>query len=363
MIYKDDDERFMARCLELAGNGGGRVAPNPMVGSVAVYRGRIIGEGWHRQYGRPHAEANAVDSVADKSLLPKSVLYVNLEPCSHYGKMPPCCDMIIQHRIPRVVVGIKDPFPKVNGTGIERMRAAGIDVRVGVLEDQCRWLNRRFITFHTLKRPYIVLKWAQTTDGYMDNDRPASVPPTWTTGYPSKVLVHRMRAAAASIMVGTHTVERDNPSLTVREWYGKNPLRISIDASLRLDRGSKIFDTEAQTLLFTQKGNEHPACEQQHPAIAGIDLEHEPEEQIFEWLYTHAIQSVLVEGGRMLLDRFLQKNLWDEACVFTSPLMLSDLKGGSGKGLEAPAVSGIVMEKRMIGKDELVCYRNPSGRF
>ncbi|MDP4185415.1 MAG: bifunctional diaminohydroxyphosphoribosylaminopyrimidine deaminase/5-amino-6-(5-phosphoribosylamino)uracil reductase RibD, partial [Bacteroidota bacterium] len=249
------DEIFMHRCLDLARLGAGVTAPNPMVGSVIVHEGKIIGEGFHQRFGEAHAEVNAINSVKDEDLLQKSTLYVNLEPCAHYGKTPPCAKLIIEKKIPRVIIGTVDPFAKVSGRGIQMLREAGIDVTVGVLSEECNQLNRRFFTFYQKKRPYIILKWAQTLDGYIDILRePESYGhPVWITNYLSKVSVHRLRTEETAIMIGTNTAEKDNPSLTAREWTGDSPMRIVLDRDLRLRNTLKIFDDSVHTLVFTKR--------------------------------------------------------------------------------------------------------------
>ena len=231
--------KYMDRCLSLACLGAGDVAPNPMVGCVIVYEDKIIGEGFHQQFGAPHAEVNAIRAVKDKNLLKDSTLYVSLEPCAHFGKTPPCSDLIIEHQIPHVVVGCVDPFAEVAGKGIEKMKKAGIKVDVGLLEAECLWLNRRFFTFHQKKRPYLILKWAQTMDGFLDIDRskPSFGQPTWISNELSRRQVHRQRTEEAAILVGTNTAFKDNPSLTVREWDGQQPVRLVIDRKNRLPAG------------------------------------------------------------------------------------------------------------------------------
>jgi len=242
---------FMQRCLDLALLGIGDVAPNPMVGCVIVHEGIVIGEGYHEKYGGPHAEVNAILSVKNPELLAHSTLYVSLEPCAHFGKTPPCSDLIIKNQIPKVVIGTVDPFAEVSGKGIERMRKSGIEVEVGVLEKKCRNLNRRFFTFHEKKRPYIILKWAQTLDGFIDTDRTETQHPTWITNALSKRLVHKQRSEESAILIGTNTAEYDNPALTVREWTGSQPIRMVIDRLGRLDSSLQIFDGIVPTWVFT----------------------------------------------------------------------------------------------------------------
>jgi diaminohydroxyphosphoribosylaminopyrimidine deaminase/5-amino-6-(5-phosphoribosylamino)uracil reductase len=252
------DEKYMLRCLELAKDGFGNVAPNPMVGCVIVCEGKIIGEGYHQEYGKAHAEVNAIHSVRDKSLLQKSTLYVNLEPCAHFGKTPPCANLIVEHNIPRVVIGCVDSYSEVSGKGIEKLRNAGIEVTVGILENESLELNKRFFTFHNKKRPYVILKWAETQDGFIDVDRPLdksrdTTADNWITSPLSKQLVHKWRSEEAAIMVGTTTVLNDNPQLNVREWKGKNPTRIVIDLQDRLPQTLHVFDKSIPTVSFFAK--------------------------------------------------------------------------------------------------------------
>lgn len=323
-------EIFMQRCLDLALLGMGNVAPNPMVGCVIVFRGKIIGEGYHEKFGHPHAEVNAIRSVRDPEMLAQSTLYVSLEPCAHFGKTPPCADLIIENQIPHVVIGTVDPFARVAGLGIERMQKAGIKVEVGVLEKQCQELNRRFFTFHQKKRPYIVLKWAQTLDGFIDTDRSETQPPTWITNDLSKRLVHKQRSEESAILIATNTAKFDNPELTVREWSGSQPLRMVIDRSLRLDRGLKIFNPKAPTLIFTAND---PPDDSENLKWIKLDFNQNILPQLLDVLFERAILSVIVEGGNILLHSFLRSGLWDEAFVYTGNQFF-------GKGVEAPHISG-----------------------
>jgi diaminohydroxyphosphoribosylaminopyrimidine deaminase / 5-amino-6-(5-phosphoribosylamino)uracil reductase len=308
-------EHFMKRCTELAIKGAGSVSPNPQVGCVIVCDNEIIGEGYHERFGGPHAEVNAIASVTDSKMLSRSVLYVNLEPCSHHGKTPPCTSLIIRSGIPAVICGTADPFPEVSGRGILQLREAGLQVTEGVLHDECRFLNRRFFCFHENKRPWIILKWAQTTDGYIDYRGPEQDgPPGWITSDASRTTVHRWRAEEDAIMVGTRTAAADNPQLTTRAWRGKNPLRIVIDRKLRLPRGLHLFDGSTPTLCFTASD----AC----PEMNGVEFvkvrfDEGLPNAIMSQLYRRNIQSVIIEGGKMLLDSFINEGLWDEARVFT----------------------------------------------
>src|SRR5690554_5115458 len=248
----DLSEKYMMRCIELARLGMGHVSPNPLVGCVIVHRNKIIGEGYHRQYGGPHAEVNAINEVTDHQLLKESTLYVSLEPCAHYGLTPPCSDLIIEKMIPKVVIGTTDPFAAVAGRGITKLQKAGVEVVTGVLEDSCRELNKRFFTYHQKQRPYVILKWAQTADGFIDMERnPADIgTPTWITGPLALTLVHKLRSEEDAILVGTNTALADNPSLTVRHWSGRNPIRAVVDLNRRLPQSLNIFNGKAQTLIF-----------------------------------------------------------------------------------------------------------------
>lgn len=323
-----EDIQYMSRALELAVLGAGEVSTNPMVGAVMVCDGKIIGEGYHQRFGEAHAEVNAINSVSDRTLIPRSTLYVSLEPCCHHGKTPPCADLIIANKIKKVVVAMEDPFALVSGEGISRLREHGVEVTVGVLKEEAEYLNRRFITYHAKKRPYMIVKYARTQDGYIDNDREATTPASWLTGYPCRVLVHRWRAEEDAIMVGTNTVLRDNPSLTVREWFGRNPLRITIDKRGILPQDAKIFSNDAQTLVFTN----------------------ESVEEMLHILYSRGVQSVLVEGGKTLVENLARGGYIDEVREFISPLLLSDLKGAVGKsGVKAPDVPSTILSTQMIG--------------
>lgn len=319
----------MQRCLQLAANGRGMVSPNPMVGAVVVYDGRIIGEGFHVKYGKAHAEVNAIRSVKDKSLLKNSTIYVSLEPCSHYGKTPPCAQLIIESKIPRVVIACKDPFPEVSGRGIKMLEDAQIDVVCGVLEQEAIRLNKEFITAQTKDRPYIYLKWAQTKDGFIDRERvDSSMEPLLISSDFTRMLVHKRRAEVASIMVGTNTVVKDNPSLTTRFWYGKNPARIILDRNGRLSPESKIYDDKANTIIFTeQKANIHA----KNVRIEEIDFNNNLLENLFNVLKKLKINSILIEGGSILLQSIIDIGLWDEACVEISNTQIRE-------GVKAPDI-------------------------
>ena len=322
-----EEEKYMRRCIELAKNGLCNVAPNPMVGAVIVCDGRIIGEGYHVRCGEAHAEVNAIRSVKDESLLKRSTIYVSLEPCSHYGKTPPCADLIIEKQIPRIVIGCRDPFSKVAGRGIQKLQNAGREVIVGVLEEECLHLIRRFITFNTLRRPFITLKWAESADRFIDIERIDGNPVLLSSPLTS-MLVHKKRAENTAIMVGRRTVLLDNPSLTVRNWYGRNPIRIVLDCNLSLPNDLQIFNGEVPTLVFTEK--EHP--EEKSVSYITIDFAHNPLNQIMKELYQRNIQSLLVEGGSQLLQSFIDNELWDEAYIEKCPKRLYS-------GVKAPEIS------------------------
>lgn len=329
-----DEEKYMSRCIQLARNGESNVCPNPMVGAVVVHNGLIIGEGFHVCCGKAHAEVNAIASVRNPELLTDSTLYVSLEPCSHYGKTPPCTDLIISKKIPRVVVGCADPFPKVSGRGIQKMRVAGIDVQVGVLEKDCLDLNRMFITFHALKRPFITLKWAQSRDGFMDRERSLGdklQPVCFSTPF-TTVRVHQQRARHRAILIGTNTALLDNPSLTTREWPGESPLRLVVDRSGILPVNLQLFKTHEPVRVYVQGG----VCPSymQHPHVKCIFLDFNKSilPQILDDLYRENIQSLLVEGGQVMLQSFIDERLWDDAYIEQAPVFLY-------KGVASPLLS------------------------
>jgi diaminohydroxyphosphoribosylaminopyrimidine deaminase / 5-amino-6-(5-phosphoribosylamino)uracil reductase len=301
---------MMQRAMQLAMNGLGKVSPNPLVGCVIEHKGKIIGEGWHQQYGEPHAEVNALREVKDESLLPESTLYVNLEPCSHYGKTPPCADLIIEKKVGRVVISNGDPNPKVAGRGIKKLREAGIEVIEDILFVEGQSLNRRFFTQMERNRPYIILKWAQTADGFIARPDGSS---KWISNEISRSLVHKWRTEEDAVLVGTQTALLDNPRLTVREWQGRNPKRIVIDRNLRLPTDLHLFDQSVETLVYTLRDK---------PSTENCQFIKLPEsfqiETILEDLLGRNIQSIIVEGGTATLNQFIAKGLWDEARVFTA---------------------------------------------
>lgn len=334
----------MQRCFDLAKNGSGRVSPNPLVGSVIVCKDTIIGEGYHKKFGESHAEVNAIASVKDKNLLTTSTLYVNLEPCSHWGKTPPCADKIIENKIPKVVIANVDPFPEVSGRGIQKLRNAGIEVTTGVMEDEGYKLNKRFFTFHNRKRPYIILKWAQTLDGFIAREDFSS---KWISNKYSRMLVHYWRSREDAIMVGTNTAFYDNPQLTAREMGGRNPIRIVIDRNLRLPGTLNLFDESAPTIVFTAQ--EKPQSNKQK--YLNIDFERNFPQNLLSALYNEKIQSVIIEGGSNLLTTFIANGLWDEARVFTG-------KSVFGKGISAPKVNSEEYLQEKLEDDLLTIYYN-----
>lgn len=343
------DKKYLLRCLELAKNGLGNVAPNPMVGCVIVFDGKIIGEGYHQEYGKAHAEVNAIHSVKDKTLLKKSTLYVNLEPCAHFGKTPPCANLIVEHHIPRVVIGCVDSFSEVSGKGIEKLKNAGIDVSVGVLEKESLELNKRFFTFHNKKRPYIILKWAETKDGFLDVNRITEIVgqannevDNWITSPLSKQLVHKWRSEEAAIMVGTNTALNDNPQLNVREWKGKNPTRVVVDLHDRLPENLHVFDKSVPTLVFSLTKQE----QENNLTFVKINDSKNLIQEVLDELYKRNIQSIIIEGGAKLLQSFIDQNLWDEARIFVGNRKFTT-------GLKAPSLKGNLKTEELIDVDRL----------
>jgi diaminohydroxyphosphoribosylaminopyrimidine deaminase/5-amino-6-(5-phosphoribosylamino)uracil reductase len=313
-----EDLIYMRRALELAGSALGCTAPNPLVGAVVVHDGLIIGEGYHLRAGTPHAEVHALEAVRDRSLLLHSTIYVSLEPCSHHGRTPPCTDLIIRSGIRRVVVGTTDTNPKVAGRGIACLREAGIEVETGVAEEECRRINRRFFTWHEKQRPYVILKWARSADGYIDLARKAgeTPEPNWITGTAERILVHRWRAAEDAILAGGGTVRADNPSLDVRLWKGKNPLRVIVSRSGAMDPASKVFDGTVDTVLFTCNDNINL------PGIRIVKLADNRYfiEDVLKALHGMEVQSLFVEGGAFIISHFVETGLWDEARRFTGKM-------------------------------------------
>ena len=331
------DELCMRRCIQLAMNAPRTTSPNPMVGAIIVYKGHIIGEGYHIRSGEGHAEVNAIHSVKEKSLLKESTIYVSLEPCSHYGKTPPCSKLIIEQQIPRVVIGCVDPFAKVHGQGILRLKNAGIDVTVGVLENECKDLNKKFITSQSKQRPYITLKWAASSDGFIDQEREGGKPVVFSSQH-MNMPIHKMRSENDAIFVGTRTALLDDPSLTVRNWYGPNPLRIVIDRKLSLPKTLFLFDKQVETLVYTEEYRDDES------KLHYVSLEPEKDllPQILADLSTRSIRSVLVEGGTQLLQSFIDNDIWDEAFVEKSNIALKT-------GVREPQIQGSLKIEQVFG--------------
>ncbi|MGF2412040.1 bifunctional diaminohydroxyphosphoribosylaminopyrimidine deaminase/5-amino-6-(5-phosphoribosylamino)uracil reductase RibD [Ferruginibacter sp.] len=335
----------MHRCLQLARLGAGYVAPNPMVGAVLVYDNAIIGEGFHQHYGKAHAEVNCIDSVAEenKCLIEKSTLYVSLEPCAHFGKTPPCANLIIKHKIPHVVIGCRDSFAAVDGKGIEKLKAAGVNVAVGILEAEAIDLNKRFFTFHQKKRPYIILKWAQSSNGKIagNDDERIFISNEFTNR-----LVHQWRAEEAAIMVGTNTALKDDPALTARLYPGNNPVRLVIDLDLKLPATLKLFDGTVKTIVFNQYKDEQTEMLSYYK----IDKSNKVIPQILNALYQLQIQSVIIEGGAKLLQSFIDENLWDEARVITNMEMKI------AEGINAPILQLQKLQTEQILLTDNIAY-------
>lgn len=345
------DELYMKRCLELAELGNGTVSPNPLVGCVIVSGGKIIGEGFHQQYGQAHAEVNAINSVLATfgddaaALLKEATAYVSLEPCAHFGKTPPCADLLIRHQLKKVVVGNRDPFPDVDGKGIERLQQAGITVVSGILDNECRYVNRRFFTRITQQRPYIILKWAATANGYFASKNTVQ---QWISGPLAKKLVHKWRTEEDAVLVGKHTAIIDDPQLSAREWPGRNPLRLLVDRNLDVPLSSQLYNDNAKTIIF----NEHKTdVEGNIHYISMEDMQYYLPQKIAYQLYLMDIQSVIIEGGAHILNQFISAGLWDEARVFTSSHSWDN-------GIFAPQINGNITDVVNVDKDKLTLYTN-----
>lgn len=335
------DEFFIQRTFELAQLGIGNVSPNPRVGSVIVHDGKIIGEGWHKKYGEAHAEVNAVNSVRDQSLLKESTVYVNLEPCSHFGKTPPCADLLIKHQVKKVVICNTDPNPLVSGKGIAKLKNAGIEVVSGILESQGRELNKRFFTWIEKQRPYIILKWAQTGDGFVARENYDS---KWISNEFSRQLVHQWRSEEDAVLVGTKTAEYDNPQLNVRDWSGRNPVRIVIDRHLKLDHSLHLFDKKQKTICY----NLIKDGEDQNLIFVQLDQK-DFVQHLIKDLVKQKIQSVIIEGGSQTLKLFIENDLWDEARIFQS-------ENSFHAGIKAPSVNGNLLREQNIENDNLKIF-------
>lgn len=343
-----EHEIYMKRCLQLAKNGLGTTYPNPLVGSVIVHNGKIIGEGWHKKAGEPHAEVNAINSVKNKELLSESTIYVNLEPCSHFGKTPPCANLIIKHKIPKVVIGCMDSFSEVAGKGIEKLTHAGCKVTLNVLEKECLEINKRFFTFHNKKRPYIILKWAETADGFIAplvNDSKSSI--AISNPY-SRQLVHKYRTEEQAILVGTNTVLNDNPNLDARDWFGKNPTRVILDRTHKIPVDYNIKNKKTPTIIFSEEEN----CLNSENCIYEFSIfDTHLIENILNNLFKKNIQSVIIEGGTYTLQQFIDTNLWDEARIFIS-------EDYGVEGIKKPDFNFIPNQKVKIKNNQLNRYIN-----
>ncbi|MCF2873838.1 MULTISPECIES: bifunctional diaminohydroxyphosphoribosylaminopyrimidine deaminase/5-amino-6-(5-phosphoribosylamino)uracil reductase RibD [unclassified Tenacibaculum] len=346
-------EKYIKRCLELAEKGIGTARPNPSVGAVVVYQDRIIGEGYTSAYGGNHAEVNAIHAVKNKEQLKEATIYVTLEPCSHYGKTPPCADLIVRSQIPNVVIGCIDTNSLVAGKGVERLRKAGCSVTVGVLEKECKEQHKRFFTVQNKKRPYIILKWAETNDSFVAPLTKDEQKPVWISNKYSQQLVHKWRSEEHAILVGTNTVIADNPSLTVRSWTGRNPIRIVLDKNLRISQEANVFDANVKTILVTETREEERQIseEKENVIYEEIDFKTNIAQQICEVLQKHHIQSVIVEGGTKTLQTFIDAELWDEARVFIGNTEFRN-------GVKAPEIKGKIINKESIDNDVLKIYLN-----
>jgi diaminohydroxyphosphoribosylaminopyrimidine deaminase/5-amino-6-(5-phosphoribosylamino)uracil reductase len=348
-MHQIQDELFMQRCLQLAENTLGNTYPNPMVGAVVVYDGKIIGEGYHIKAGGPHAEVMAIRSVNNKALLRLSTLYVNLEPCSHEGRTPACSKLIIDSKIPRVVVGCKDSFELVAGTGIQNLKAAAINVTVGVLEKQSRELNKRFFTFHEKKRPYIILKWAGTIDGFIDFERSPGTPvqPNWITDDFARMLVHKWRSEEQAVMAATNTIEKDDPKLNVRDWTGHQPIRVILDRTLRLKKTLSVFNGIQKTIVFTEKQQSNTENTDYFTISFGTSFY----DEFCRVLYDKNIQSILVEGGAKFLQNLIDHDYWDEAREFIGKIRFM-------KGIRVPTIPIQPIINTKVSGSVLHIFRN-----
>lgn len=337
--------KFMRRALDLAELGLGVVSSNPMVGCVIVHNDKIIGEGYYHKYGGPHAEVNAINSVSSEELLQESTAYVTLEPCSIFAKTPPCSDLLIEKRIRKVVISCVDPNSSINGKGIQKLKEAGIQVAVGMLEKEAIALNKRFFTFHQKKRPYVILKWAQTADGFIARENYDS---KWISNQYARQLVHKWRTEEDAILVGKNTALYDDPSLTARDWKGRNPIRVLLDSHLEVDEGTNLFDDEAKTLIFNQ------VEQKEEGSNKWIRLEKSEPKEVLAALYHEDIQSVIIEGGTSVLNSFVTEKCWDEARVFESNQIFE-------RGIDAPKYAGALIHQENIFENQLKIYQNQHG--
>lgn len=339
---------YIKRALQLAKNGIGFTRPNPSVGAVIVADNKIIGEGYTSPYGQSHAEVNAINAVKNKELLKKATIYVTLEPCSHYGKTPPCADLIVQKKIPNVVIGCLDTNTLVAGKGVERLQKAGCSVTVGVLERECKEHHKRFFTVQNKNRPYVILKWAETKDGFIAPTTKSKQEPVWISNQYSQQLVHKWRAQEHAILVGTNTVIADNPKLNIRTWSGKNPVRIVLDKSLRIPKNLNVFNQSETTIIFTES-NEF--TQKENLIFEQIDFSKNIASQICNVLQKHKIQSVIIEGGAQTLQTFIDENLWDEARVFIGNSAFKD-------GIKSPILNAEIHQEFRVKNDKLKIYKN-----
>jgi diaminohydroxyphosphoribosylaminopyrimidine deaminase/5-amino-6-(5-phosphoribosylamino)uracil reductase len=351
-MQREEDDKFMRRCLDLAVSAEGMTYPNPLVGAVVVHNGEIIGEGYHIRAGGPHAEVFAIGSVIDRSLLKESVLYVSLEPCSHHGKTPPCTDLIIESGIPRIVAGTMDTSEKVSGRGLNTLKSAGREVVAGVMEKECRWVNRRFFIFSEKKRPYITLKWAQSSDGFIDTYRSEDkgTGPYWISGKPERVLVHKWRSEEQAILAGATTVRTDNPALNARLWGGADPLKIILSRSG--DLGDYLTEDESKGTVVVFTGNRTGI--KGNGAVVQLENDIPSALTITRYLYNQGIQSLFVEGGSMVLNHFIENGMWDEARIFTGFSVFE-------KGVKAPGIKGRTISVRDFEASRLDVLVNDLG--
>ena len=337
----------MKRCLILAEKALGNTYPNPLVGAVVVYQNKIIGEGWHQKAGQTHAEVNAINKVTDKNLLNESILYVNLEPCSHFGKTPPCTDLIFQYGIKKVVIGSKDPNPQVAGQGILKLKKAGVEIVENILKEEAEFLNRRFYTFHQQKRPYIILKWAQSQDGFIAPLEKENIRPFWISNILSKQKVHQWRSEEASILVGAQTITEDNPMLTTREWPGNNPLRLILDPSDRIPENVTVLEDKFATIILNRHESKRLLnYNKEQIILSPFDLE-----ALMKFCFERNILSLFVEGGQKTLTYFIKNQLWDEARVFTSEKKLI-------KGIKSPNFEKLMTTEEKLNDTKLKTYFN-----